>query len=231
MSTPATSVFPPASFGYHKTEIARGEFGEVSKIDEELAEFKDALAQDNPIMALVELSDLLGAVEGWMAKHTPAFGLDALIAMNAATKRSFASGQRAPKTPYVQELDAIREEQEAEDREIEQRVRSRSRNTVVEMRKGQEPVETTGPDRVIEVVVRAPAGGGKTTAMLLFEAMFNRFYHAAEPSPVRRYADEGFTFSARHGTLPDDRHLKALFDRTLFIVKSETAPVDQAEAA
>lgn len=80
--------------GYHVTPIARGTFGEPSKITEEMEEFLDALSQGNPIMALVELSDLLGAVEGYLVRYFPNTSLNDLIVMKDATKRAFVNGHR-----------------------------------------------------------------------------------------------------------------------------------------
>lgn len=80
--------------GYHVTEIPKGTVGETSKIDEELAEFHDALLQDNQIMAVLELSDLLGAIEAWLEKHHPSISLKDLITMKAATRRAFQDGSR-----------------------------------------------------------------------------------------------------------------------------------------
>ncbi len=51
--------------GYHNTEIEKGVLGQVSKITEEYKEFMDAVEQDNSIMELIELSDLLGAIESY----------------------------------------------------------------------------------------------------------------------------------------------------------------------
>ena len=48
--------------GYHLRKIAKGSPGEASKIKEELEEFLDAVDQGVKIMALVELSDLYGAI-------------------------------------------------------------------------------------------------------------------------------------------------------------------------
>ena len=62
--------------GYHLREIKRGVFGEVSKITEEYEEFLESLEQKNPVMALVELSEL---------------------ALKDATKRAFESGHRTAK--------------------------------------------------------------------------------------------------------------------------------------
>ena len=55
--------------GYHTTEIPKGKLGEFSKIEEEFFEAKDALEQENPIMVLLELSDMLGAIEEYCKKH------------------------------------------------------------------------------------------------------------------------------------------------------------------
>lgn len=75
-------------------EIPKGEFGEISKIEEELCELVDADSQGNKIMVLCELSDLLGAVEGYLEKHHPSMSLSDLLIMKDATKRAFKSGHR-----------------------------------------------------------------------------------------------------------------------------------------
>lgn len=49
--------------GYHLSEIPRGILGQYSKVMEEFIEFADAVNQDCKIMAIVELSDLLGAMK------------------------------------------------------------------------------------------------------------------------------------------------------------------------
>jgi hypothetical protein len=79
--------------GYHTTEIRKGVFGQSSKIEEEYEEWKDALGQDNPIMELVELSDMLGAVDEYVKKR---FNMDIhqVLKMTAATQRAFKSGSR-----------------------------------------------------------------------------------------------------------------------------------------
>lgn len=57
--------------GYHLRKIEKGELGKFSKVVEEFEEFLDALEQQNYIMALVELSDMYGAIEhfkkSWMS--------------------------------------------------------------------------------------------------------------------------------------------------------------------
>lgn len=82
--------------GYHLREIPRGEYGEVSKIKEEYEEFLESLEQSNPIMALVELSDLIGAIEGYAKKHYN-ISLDDIMSLKNATERAFKSGCRTPK--------------------------------------------------------------------------------------------------------------------------------------
>lgn len=80
--------------GYHVREIARGKYGEASKIIEEAAEFMDAIEQDVSLMALQELSDLYGAIVAYLAKHHPSITMSDLAAMALVTKRAFDDGQR-----------------------------------------------------------------------------------------------------------------------------------------
>lgn len=51
--------------GYHLGIIDKGTYGEFSKVAEEFQEVQDAFAQGCKIMALVELSDMLGAMEAF----------------------------------------------------------------------------------------------------------------------------------------------------------------------
>lgn len=78
--------------GYHRREIPKGKFGEISKINEEYLEFQDALDQNNPIMVLCELSDMIGAIEAYVKKYN--ISLEQLIAMKDATKSAFQTGYR-----------------------------------------------------------------------------------------------------------------------------------------
>jgi hypothetical protein len=82
--------------GYHLRDIKRGVFGEASKITEEHEEFIESLEQKNPIMALVELSDLIGAIEGYAIKHHNVT-LEDLLVLKDATKRAFNDGVRIAK--------------------------------------------------------------------------------------------------------------------------------------
>lgn len=80
--------------GYHLKEIQKGVYGEVSKIEEELRELEDALVQKNRVMALVELSDMVGAIKGFLSNHFPDFTILDLIRMADATGRAFKDGTR-----------------------------------------------------------------------------------------------------------------------------------------
>ena len=79
--------------GYHKINIEKGVFGEASKISEEYNEWLDAKNQDIAIMELVELSDMIGAMEGYIEKR---FGMSIinLLKMSEATKSAFKDGTR-----------------------------------------------------------------------------------------------------------------------------------------
>jgi hypothetical protein len=90
---------PEPAIGYHLTKIDRGEFGEPSKIFEEVEEFRDSLMQNNTIMALTELSDVIGAIEGWLGKYHPTVTLGDLLRMKETTARAFASGHRSERMP------------------------------------------------------------------------------------------------------------------------------------
>lgn len=85
---------------YHKAEIPQGEYGEASKIVEEFHEFMDALDQGASIMALVELSDLVGAIQGYLKRHHPSIGIQDLITMGNITQRAFELGTRHAKTTH-----------------------------------------------------------------------------------------------------------------------------------
>jgi hypothetical protein len=81
--------------GYHLNYIPRGFYGELSKIEEELAEIKDAVLQENEIMELNELSDLYGALEAYLEKRfDKRFSMVTLGKMSNATKRAFEDGTR-----------------------------------------------------------------------------------------------------------------------------------------
>jgi hypothetical protein len=81
--------------GYHKRDIPRGILGLPSKITEEYLEFIDSVEQDNHVMALHELSDLIGAIKSYAAHYN--ITLNDLIRMQETTENVFMSGHRIPK--------------------------------------------------------------------------------------------------------------------------------------
>lgn len=70
--------------GFHNRAIVKGVYGQLSKIREELEEAEDAEDQGIDLMVLLELADILGAVEGVALRY--GMTLDQLRAYSA--KRS-----------------------------------------------------------------------------------------------------------------------------------------------
>lgn len=81
--------------GYHIRNIQRHPYGSFGKIKEELEEAEDAIEQNCKIMELVELSDMIAAVEGYLEKHHPGVTIDDLRTMAAITHRAFLNGGRS----------------------------------------------------------------------------------------------------------------------------------------
>lgn len=79
--------------GYHSKKIQKGVLGTPSKIQEEFEEFKDALDQNNHVMALVELSDMLGAIDSYVRRRY-SITVDDLLVMTLATQSAFKDGDR-----------------------------------------------------------------------------------------------------------------------------------------
>jgi hypothetical protein len=65
--------------GYHINKIPKGTIGEFSKVVEEFLEFEDSMEQSSSVMALVELSDLVGAVGEFFSKNGKPFLLNELV--------------------------------------------------------------------------------------------------------------------------------------------------------
>lgn len=80
--------------GYHLAHIEKGQLGELSKIKEELDEALDAQDQGASVMVLVELSDMVGALEAYLSKHHPSITLQDLRVFSHITKRAFENGRR-----------------------------------------------------------------------------------------------------------------------------------------
>lgn len=84
----------PSKPGYHLCDIPKGELGEVSKVMEEALEAVDAHNQGASVMVLVELSDLVGAIEAYLSRHHPSMSIADLQVMAKITKRAFDNGRR-----------------------------------------------------------------------------------------------------------------------------------------
>jgi hypothetical protein len=96
-----------SAMGYHKREIPRGTYGEFSKVVEELEELKDAQEQGCRILELVEITDLYGALAGYVEKH---FGMtmDDVKQMAELTRSAFSEGERVATYPTNVDRDGTR---------------------------------------------------------------------------------------------------------------------------
>lgn len=79
--------------GYHLKRFKKGTIGEFSKVEEEWAELKDARHQKCKLMELVEISDMLGAIDLYLQKQYNLNINDALL-MSKITQRAFRNGHR-----------------------------------------------------------------------------------------------------------------------------------------
>lgn len=79
--------------GYHKRSITKGNFGDFSKIEEEWQELLDSREQGCKIMELCELSDLYGAISGYVQKHY-GINMDDIKQMSELTASAFKDGSR-----------------------------------------------------------------------------------------------------------------------------------------
>ena len=84
--------------GYHAKEIARGTFGEFSKIREEFEELEDAYDQKAYIMVLCELADMYGAMEAFVRNHFN-MEMEDLKKMSDLTNQAFEDGTRQDRLP------------------------------------------------------------------------------------------------------------------------------------
>lgn len=80
--------------GYHLKEIKKGKLGASSKLLEEVQELIDAEEQTCKLMVLIELSDLIGAIEAYLAQNFKDIQLEDLKKMSDITKRAFKTGAR-----------------------------------------------------------------------------------------------------------------------------------------
>lgn len=84
--------------GYHTKDFKKGVFGEFSKVQEEWDELLDARAQDGKILELCELSDLYGAIEGYV-KTRFNMTMDDIAKMSRMTSSAFEEGKRSSTPP------------------------------------------------------------------------------------------------------------------------------------
>lgn len=92
----------PTGPGYHKKLIAKGELGKSSKIAEELEELQDAEKQGVRLMALIEASDLYGALKAFAEANGSS--IEELAAMSSVTERAFKNGRRVAATQKTEQL-------------------------------------------------------------------------------------------------------------------------------
>lgn len=79
--------------GYHLRPIDKGTYGEFSKVQEEIAELEDAYSQESKVLQIVEICDLLGALEAYATNHL-GVQLSDLVYFKDITKRAFLNGHR-----------------------------------------------------------------------------------------------------------------------------------------
>ena len=85
---------PAVGPGYHLRHIPKGTLGELSKVREELEEALDAEEQGCRVMILIELSDLVGAIQEYLNVHAVGYSITDLVKMSELTKRAFKHGRR-----------------------------------------------------------------------------------------------------------------------------------------
>lgn len=78
---------------YHKREIKKGVIGEFSKIVEEVEELLDAHDQNNNVLMIVELTDLIGAIELFTLNKFN-LSIQDLKDFSDLTKSAFIEGKR-----------------------------------------------------------------------------------------------------------------------------------------
>lgn len=99
VAEPRLSDALPKLAGYHVDVIPKEPIGTAEKVMEEALELVDACKQSNPVMALVEMSDLIGAIQLLLeAKVGKSVSIDDLITMANTTRRAFESNRRPSRT-------------------------------------------------------------------------------------------------------------------------------------
>lgn len=80
--------------GYHLEKMYKGILGESSKLLEEVYELIDAEKQQCRVMAIIELSDLIGAMRAYIARQGLGVTMTDLEKMSQITERAFKNGHR-----------------------------------------------------------------------------------------------------------------------------------------
>lgn len=80
--------------GYHIKNIQKQKFGTIGKILEEVQELEDAHNQNCKIMMINELSDLYGAIKGFLSEKFPDITMTDLEKMSDINDRVFKNGLR-----------------------------------------------------------------------------------------------------------------------------------------
>lgn len=88
--------------GYHIRTIKKQQVGTIEKVLEEVEEYQDAMEQGCKIMALVELSDIYGALQLVADKHNVT--MDDLKSMANITRRAFEDGSRKSSDSLCKEM-------------------------------------------------------------------------------------------------------------------------------
>jgi len=86
--------------GYHTRRIAKGVYGEFSKVEEEWEELLDARKQNARVLELCEITDLYGALKGYVEKRF-SMTIEDVALMSKMTSDAFVEGTRTSAKPDV----------------------------------------------------------------------------------------------------------------------------------
>lgn len=99
VAEPRLSGELPKLSGYHIDIIPKEPIGTAEKVMEEALELVDACKQANPVMALVEMSDIIGGIQLLLeSDFGGSVSIEDLITMANTTRRAFESNRRPPRT-------------------------------------------------------------------------------------------------------------------------------------
>lgn len=116
--------------GYHLRSIKKQKIGTIEKVLEEVEEYQDAMEQGCKIMALVELSDIYGALQLVAEKHN--ITMDDLKSMANITRRAFEDGSRKSSNILHREMREPGEVSDIKDYDTDQDIRNAEIQKVVD---------------------------------------------------------------------------------------------------